>query len=71
MGFLKIQFIGKYQKIEGTLRRHLKIFKKKRKMRYFNSPIVPKKVKGGPLGFFNIHPVAKYQKNEGGTLWRH
>ena len=22
-----------------------------------------------PLGFFNIHSVAKQQKNEGGTLW--
>ena len=24
-----------------------------------------------PLGFFNIRSVAKYQKNEEGTLWRH
>ena len=23
----------------------------------------------GPLGFFNIHSVAKLQKNEGRTLW--
>ena len=22
-----------------------------------------------PLGFFNIHSVAKHQKNAGGTLW--
>ena len=29
-----------------------------------------KKLKGGdPLGFFNIHSVAKHQKNAGGTLW--
>ena len=28
------------------------------------------KLKGGdPLGFFNIHSVAKHQKNAGGTLW--
>ena len=24
-----------------------------------------KKLKGGPLGFFNIHSVAKHQKNTG------
>ena len=27
------------------------------------------KLKGDPLGFFNIHSVGKYQKIEGGTLW--
>ena len=26
--------------------------------------------KGDPLGFFNIHSVAKYQRNWRGTLWR-
>ena len=31
-------------------------------MRIFNSLIVPKNVKGGPLDFFNIHSVAKHQK---------
>ena len=32
-------------------------------MRILNSLIVPKNVKGwGPLGFFSIHSVAKYQK---------
>ena len=31
-------------------------------MRIFNSLIVPKNVKGGPLGFFNIHSGAKHQK---------
>ena len=25
---------------------------------------MPKKLKGGPLGFFNIHSVGKYQKIE-------
>ena len=32
---------------------------------------MPKKLKGGgdPLGFFNIHSVAKHQKNAGATLW--
>ena len=28
-----------------------------------------KKLKGGPLGFSNIHSDAKQQKIEGGTLW--
>ena len=37
-------------------------------MRIFNSPIVPKNVKGDPLGFFNIHSVAKHQKIEGDPL---
>ena len=37
-------------------------------MRIFNSLIVPKNVKGGPLGFFNIHSVAKQQKNRRGAL---
>ena len=31
---------------------------------------MPKKPeRGDPLGFFNIHSVAKHQKNAGGTLW--
>ena len=52
----------------GTLWGHEKIPKlkkieKKRKMRILNSLIVPKNVKGGALDFFNIHTVAKYQKN--------
>ena len=37
-------------------------------MRIFNSLIVPKNIKGGPLGFFNIHSVAKHQKIEGGPF---
>ena len=37
-------------------------------MRIFNSLIVPKNVKGGPLGFSNIHSGAKHQKIEGGPF---
>ena len=37
-------------------------------MRFFNSLIVPKNVKEGPLGFFNIHSAAKPKKIEGGPL---
>ena len=29
---------------------------------------MPKTVKGGPLRFFNIHSVAKFQTNRMGTL---
>ena len=29
---------------------------------------MPRKVKGGPFGFFNIYSVAKYQKSEEGEL---
>ena len=29
---------------------------------------MPKNVKGGPLGFFNIHSGAKHQKIEGGPF---
>ena len=32
-------------------------------MRIFNSLIVPKNVKSGTLGFFNIHSGAKHQRN--------
>ena len=32
------------------------------------SLIVPKKLKGGPLGFSNIHSDAKQQKIEGGPF---
>ena len=41
-------------------------------MRNFNgSLIVPKNLKKGPFGIFNIRSVAKYQKNERRTLWGH
>ena len=46
--------------------RDIEIFQKKQKMRIFNSLMVPKNVKGGPLGFFNIHSGAKHQKNRRG-----
>ena len=29
---------------------------------------MPNKLRGGPLGFFNIHSVAKYQKIKGGPF---
>ena len=33
-----------------------------------NAHIAERKLKGGPLGFFNIHSVAKILNNEGGPL---
>ena len=30
---------------------------------------MPKKLKGDPWGFFNIHSVAKHQEIEGETVW--
>ena len=30
---------------------------------------MPKNLKGGPLGFFHIHSVAKHQKSEGGKIF--
>ena len=35
---------------------------------FSESLTMPKKLKGGPLGFFNIHSVAEHQKIEGGTF---
>ena len=39
-------------------------------MRILNNLIMSKNVEGTLWGFFNIHPVAKYQKKLKGTLWR-
>ena len=52
---------------EQNLKIFLKFFfeKKLRKCR-----IVPKMKRGDPLGFINIHSVAKYQKTRRGTLLR-
>ena len=53
MGFLKIQFVAKYQKkIEGGPFGDIKkLSKKKRKMIYLNSLIVTKNVEGGLWAF--------------------
>ena len=65
MGFVKLQLVAKFQKIEGgTLWSHLKKFEKILKLRFLTSVTVPKIVKGDPLGFFDIHCVAKYNPSE-------
>ena len=68
LGFLKIQFVAKYQKNErGTLWRHQKIvekhFRKKRIMRRLNSLIVPKNVKWEPFGLFQHPSSCNISKN--------
>ena len=53
--------------------------KKKSGKPNFNTKIIPFEKshkagnceRGDPLRFFNIHSVAKYQKNERRTLWGH
>ena len=40
----------------------------KTKNENFEQPHSAEKCKRDPLGFFNIHPVAKYQKMEGGPF---
>ena len=37
-------------------------------MKILNSVAVPKNVKGGPLGFFNIYSVAKLKGGSFGTI---
>ena len=45
--------------------------KKLKKKIYFREKIECRKKTegGGPLGFFNIHSVAKHQKNAGRPFW--
>ena len=64
MRFLNIHFVAKFKKNKGTFRRLRKIFgKKNKKMRNFNSLIVPENLKTGPFGIFNIRSVVKYEPN--------
>ena len=48
--------------LKGDPLKKKQIFEKK-------SLTMPKNLKGDPLGFFNIHSVAKHQKIEGGILF--
>ena len=59
----KVGAISKAQKAQNIF------WKKNLKFRIFSFKkchIVPKNVKGGPLGFINIHSVAKFQKTRRG-----
>ena len=48
--------------ISKTLKEKLKNLQKTNEKDFCSLIIVPKKVKGEPLGFINIHSVEKYQK---------
>ena len=54
LGFLKLQFVAKYEKKikGGHFGDFKKILKNKQKLRFLNSVTVPKNVKGGPFGIF-------------------
>ena len=55
---------------EGVLSQNIKQLKGEKFLFSEKNLKVPKKtVRGDPLGFSNIHSVAKQQKIEGGTLW--
>ena len=53
LGFLKLQFVAKYEK------KCRKPFGDFRKIQKNQSVTVPKNVKGGYLGYFNVHSVEK------------
>ena len=62
-GFVKLQLVAKYKKIEGEPFRNLKKFPKKAFSTSFLKCHSAEKCKrGDPLGFFNIHCVAKCWK---------
>ena len=56
----------KYQKIEGGNPLETKIFEKNENFEQSHSAEIFER--RDPLGFFDIRSVAKYQKNEKGTL---
>ena len=64
MGFLKIQFVAKYQKnLKGDPLETKKI-EKKRKMRILRQSHSAEILeRGDPLGFLVLQVAAKYQKN--------
>ena len=72
MGFLKIQFVAKYQKIVGGSFGGIKKFSgKKRKMGILKQSHSSEKLeRGDPLGFLKLQFAANYQRNLRGTLWR-
>ena len=63
-GTSKVGAISKAQKAQKNFfEEKLEIFEF---FSFRNCRIVPKNVKGGPLGFINIYSVAKYQKTQKG-----
>ena len=64
MGFLKLQFVAEYEKIEGGPFGDTKYFRRKTKNEHFEQFQSAENVKGGHLGFFNIHYVVKKNRNK-------
>ena len=64
LGFLKIQFVAKYQKIEGGPFGDIKkLSKKKRKMIILNSLIMTKNVEGDLWAFSTSLQLQNIKKN--------
>ena len=57
-----------YKTLKGDPLEILENVREKRKLRISNCATVSKSLKRGPLGFFNIHSVAKLQKKLKETL---
>ena len=58
---------GYYHNVRKNEGGHLETkYSKKSKMKFLNSVTMPKNVKEGPFGIFNIHSVADYQNNSRG-----
>ena len=69
-GFVKLQLVAKYEKIEVEPSGDLKKFPKKIfKLRFLNSVTVPKNVKGGTLwDFLTSIVLQNVETNEGGAF---
>ena len=69
---MKLQLIAKFQKIEGGPFGNIKKIRKDFEIEIFERCHSTENCeRGDPLGFFDIHCVAKYLKIEGETLWWH
>ena len=67
-GIFTILPVAKYQKLKGDPLEALKNFRKKTRNENFEKCHSAEKCKRETFGIFNIHSIAKYQKNSG-TLW--
>ena len=67
--FLTTILLQNFKKLKGDPLESLENFRKK--MRNFNSPIVPKNLKKGPFGVFNIRSLQNIKQIGGRALWGH
>ena len=56
---MKLQLVAKYEKVEGGPLRDFKTFRENEIFEQYHS--AEKRKKGDPLGYFDIHCVAKYR----------